>query len=585
MTLAPHSTPSSLPANLLRLLRLLSARRKLQLALLVALMLASALAEMATLGAVIPFLALLAGNGGGGFTLPLLDIRLSLATAAILFGMIAVAAAGMRMFTLRFGFGFTYGVGEDLGQGLYRNALYQPYGWHVARNSSEILAAVSKVDYVVFNVINPLLEAVVAVVVAASILAMLMFIDATTALLAGFAFGTFYGLTSWIAKKRLDRHSRIIADAEGQRIKALQEGLGGIREVLLDGMQPLYVKRFARVDMAMRRSQAKINVLSILPRYMVEAVGMVLILALALWLSDRQGGLAGAIPILGALAIGAQKLLPQMQQIYFSWSWIVGNLEQLSDVLDMLEQPTPEAEAHLSAGALPKAANGPIIAMRAVEFRYAADGPVVLRDVNLAIPRGARVGFVGKTGSGKSTLIDLVMGLLDPTGGTIEVEGVPLCAANRRAWQSRIAHVPQAIFLADSSIAENIAFGVDRHLIDMDRVRTAARTAQIADFIEGQADGYDALVGERGVRLSGGQGQRIGIARALYKDVDLLILDEATSALDDATEAAVMQAIHTLRKDLTVLMIAHRISTLDRCDTIVEVKAGRVASRSASVPS
>lgn len=586
------SVPSSLAGNLGRIIRLLSPRRKLQLAALITLMLVSALAEMATLGAVMPFLALLAGDGDGVFVLPVLDVALSLQTAAILFGLIAVGAAMMRMFTLRFGFGFTYGVGEDLGREVYRNALYQPYSWHVARNSSEILAAISKVDYVVFHIINPLLEALVATVMAVSILAMLMIIDAQTALFAGVAFGALYGVTSWFAKTRLDRHSRIIANAEGKRIKAVQEGLGGIREVLLDGMQKLYVDRFSTVDTAMRRSQAKINVLSILPRYMVEAVGMVMILGLALWLSAREGGLAGAIPILGALAIGAQKMLPQMQQIYFSWSWIVGNLEHLSDVLDILEQPMPQAEMtpplvarqRRAPARLPLVPGEPIIAIRGVDFRYVDDGPLVLDQVNLDVERGARIGFVGKTGSGKSTLIDLVMGLLEPVSGVIAVEGAPLGPGNLRAWQTRLAHVPQSIFLSDSSIAENIAFGIEPDAIDMDRVRTAASVAQIAEFIESQPDGYGTMVGERGVRLSGGQRQRIGLARAFYRDVDVLILDEATSALDDATEAAVMDAIHGLRADLTVLMIAHRLSTLSRCDAIVEVVGGRVAMRTSLEP-
>ena len=202
------------------------------------------------------------------------------------------------------------------------------------------------------------------------------------------------------------------------------------------------------------------------------------------------------------------------------------------------------------------------------------DAPEVIKRLNLQIPRGSRVGFIGKTGSGKSTAIDLIMGLLEPMSGGIEIDGQLLTSANRRAWQAQIAHVPQSIYLADVTIAENIAFGLDVHDIDQQRMREAARKAQLAEFIETLPAQYQTEVGERGVRLSGGQRQRIGLARALYKQADVLVLDEATSALDDATEKAVMEAIDSLGKGITVLMVAHRVSTLSSCDRIFELKNG-----------
>jgi ABC-type multidrug transport system fused ATPase/permease subunit len=226
--------------------------------------------------------------------------------------------------------------------------------------------------------------------------------------------------------------------------------------------------------------------------------------------------------------------------------------------------PSPDGPMHLKHG----------IVLHDLSFRYSNDGPEVIRQLSLQIPRGSRVGFIGKTGSGKSTVIDLIMGLLEPTSGGVEIDGRPLTSANRRAWQARIAHVPQSIYLADSSIAENIAFGLDARDIDQQRVREAARTAQLAEFIETLPRQYQTAVGERGVRLSGGQRQRIGLARALYKQADVLILDEATSALDDATEKAVMQAIDSIGKGITVLMVAHRVTTLRGSDRIFELKNG-----------
>jgi ATP-binding cassette subfamily B protein len=209
-----------------------------------------------------------------------------------------------------------------------------------------------------------------------------------------------------------------------------------------------------------------------------------------------------------------------------------------------------------------------------VGFRYHEEGPWVLRNFDLTVPRGARIGFVGPTGCGKSTTLDLLMGLLKPTEGRILVDGEPLEGPRLRAWQRNIAHVPQAIFLADTTLAENIAFGVPKEQIDLDRVRQAARKAQIADFIESRPEGYGARVGERGIQLSGGQRQRIGIARALYKQATVLVFDEATSALDHATEGSVMDAINNLGRDLTIVLIAHRLSTVERCDSIVQMGPG-----------
>ena len=217
--------------------------------------------------------------------------------------------------------------------------------------------------------------------------------------------------------------------------------------------------------------------------------------------------------------------------------------------------------------------------MEGVRFRYSDDGPWVLNGIDLSIPKGSRVGFVGSTGSGKSTTLDLLMGLLDPTEGRVVVDGEPIGGDRLRAWQRAIAHVPQFIFLADTNWTENIAFGVDPKAIDQDRVREAARRAQIADFIESDPKGYDATIGERGVKLSGGQRQRIGIARALYKQASVLILDEATSALDNLTEQSVMDSIDTLDRDLTILIVAHRLTTVQRCDTIVELEGSRIVGQ------
>jgi ATP-binding cassette subfamily B protein len=448
---------------------------------------------------------------------------------------------------------------------------------HVARNSSEVISGITnKVNGVVFGVLLPLLTLVSSTVLLVAIMLALIAIDPMVASVAAVGFGASYALITWMSRRRLHRNSQRIAYEQTQVVKALQEGLGGIRDVLLDGTQPVYCDIYRQADHPLRRAQGNNAFIGQSPRYVMEALGMVLIAALAYALSRQVGGIATALPVLGALALGAQRLLPALQQIYFAWANIAGSHASLADTIALLDQPLPaDLLQPVPAPLLIQNA----IRFDAVRFRYTSDGPWVLDGLNLTIPRGARVGFVGSTGSGKSTTLDLLMGLLMPTEGELLVDGQPLSGNRLRAWQRSIAHVPQSIYLADTTLAENIAFGVLPEAIDLDRMQKAARQAQIADFIESSPEGYQAYVGERGIRLSGGQRQRIGIARALYKQASVLVFDEATSALDNATEQSVMDAIEGLSSDLTILLIAHRLTTVRRCDIIVELENGQVVAQ------
>jgi ATP-binding cassette subfamily B protein len=368
-------------------------------------------------------------------------------------------------------------------------------------------------------------------------------------------------------------NSERIARESTQVIKSLQEGLGGIRDVLIDGSQAAYCRIYGNADLPLRRAQGSNSFIGLCPRYAVEALGMILIALLAYSLVQQTGGMAKAIPVLGTLALGAQRLLPVLQQAYGAWTSINGGQASLQDALELLDQPLP---GHAGQPEPESLQFNEKISLKQLGFRYNSHTPYVLKHISLTIFKGSRVGFMGATGSGKSTLLDVVMGLLQPTDGTLEIDSNKITIANYRGWQAHVAHVPQSIFLADSSIEENIAFGVPKDQIDNDRVRQAAKQAQILESIESWTDQFKTIVGERGVRLSGGQRQRIGIARALYKQADVIIFDEATSALDNETEQAVMDAIDGLSKDLTLLIIAHRLTTLKNCTQIVELGDGGI---------
>lgn len=549
------------------------------------LMLVSAFAEVLSLGAVLPFLGILTApekllsqpffsNMAQSFGIS--EAEELVLPITIVFIVAALVAAVIRIFLLWMTTRLAVASGADLSIGAYRRTLYQPYRVHVSRNSSETISGItSKIDITVYGVLLPFLSLISSSVLLVAISIALVIINPEVALLATIGFGFSYGLITWLSRRRLKQNSLRIAYEHAQVIKALQEGLGGIRDVLLDGTQQVYCDIYRQADYPLRRAHGNNIFIGGSPRFAMEALGMILIAILAYGLSRQAGGVTLALPVLGALALGAQRLLPALQQIYSAWASIVGSQASLTGVIELLDQPL---QSEIIDTTLPPLSFHKNISFRDVRFRYNNESPWVLDGINLTIPKGARVGFVGSTGSGKSTTIDLLMGLLTPNEGEVLVDDQSIVGSRIRPWQQIIAHVPQSIYLADATLAENIAFGVPLANVDMDRVQQAARQAQIADYIESRPEGYNAFIGERGIRLSGGQRQRIGIARALYKQASVLVFDEATSALDNATEQSVMNAIENLNHNLTILLIAHRLTTVRSCDIIVEMDHGSIVA-------
>ncbi|MBT8522657.1 ABC transporter ATP-binding protein [Polynucleobacter paneuropaeus] len=561
----------------------LSPRRHTQFTFLFLLMVGSSIAEVISIGAVIPFLSVFASPEhvlNNRFIEPtarylgVVDPIKLLLPLAIAFAVAAIVSGAMRLALVIFQTRLAHGIGADLSFDMYQRTLYQQYSVHIASNSSELIAGISnKANSVVHLVILPTIIIFSSGFLLSIILIALIMIQPLIALSAFIGFGLIYLLIVLLTHKRLLAYGTLVSKEQNKVIKALQEGLGGIRDILIDGTQAVYCKLYRDADLPLRRANSKIQTVGSAPRYVVEALGMVLIAGLAYFMASHLGGIASTIPILGALALGAQRMLPLFQQCYLSWSSIRGSQESLIDVLAILDRPMPNHSISDQGQLMPFNQS---ITLQNVIFQYSPNLPQVLSGINLTIPKGSVTGFIGSTGSGKSTLLDIVMGLLEPTGGHILIDGRTLSLGDARSWQRHIAHVPQSIFLSDISIAENIAFGVSAENINMAEVIKAAQKAQIHESILGFPQAYETPVGERGVRLSGGQRQRIGIARALYKKADVLVLDEATSALDNETEGAVISAIENLRNEMTILVVAHRLSTLRMCGNIVELKDGHI---------
>lgn len=570
---------NSLISDVKDLWRKISKHRQLQLVALVTLMFFTSLSEAFSIGAVFPFLAALSAPDKLMNQEQLtsiwrwLDITNShqlLLVLTIIFCVLTVLCGLLRLILLGYQARFSHAIGADMSEEIYRRTLYQPYLVHIDRNSSEVIAGIfNKTNTVTYNIIIPTLTIISSSFFTIAILALIFWTRPMIAVVAFSTMSILYLGVIYFTKQQLQKDGNLSNINQALILKSLQEGLGGIRDILINGAQEMYIKIYRSVDRPMRRAQANLQIMGASPRYILEAVGAVLIAIMAYFMASEDGGVYEAIPVLGMFALAAQRLLPMLQQSYQAWSSMKGAHAALRDVIILLDQPIFDS---LEISPLSKISFVDSIAFNSVSFRYQDHLDWALKDISFSIKKGDYLGLMGKTGSGKSTLADMLMGLLHPAGGGMLVDGLKITPENCRSWQKHVAHVPQFIYLADASIAENIAFGVSRDQINFQKVKLAAQNAQLSEVINSWPDSYNTIVGERGVRLSGGQRQRIGIARALYKEANVIILDEATSALDAHTEKLVMDSIKKISVKITLIIIAHRLSTLEGCDRIIELR-------------
>ncbi len=561
-----------------KLFLLMERKRRYQFLILLILMILTSMFEVISIGAVIPFLGVLI-EPSNIFELPAAQSFIQflgvdqptqiILPISALFAIAVLLSGAMRLLLLWASVRFSFTLGVDFSVGIFTQVINQPYIAHTKQNSSDIISAISiKITQVINGVVLSVLNMISSFIIIIAIITILLIINPSASLIAILFFSSLYLFFYLYVKQKLKVNSLNISLESNSLIKILQEALGGIRDIIIDGNQEQYRNIFQRADLIFRKSLGSNLFISSSPRYIMETFGVLLIVLLAYMLSTQgEKSFADGIPVLGALALGAQRLLPVMQIFYNSWGNIKGTHFVLKEVLVYLNINDSKTMNVINNNC----AFEKNIRLKDVSFGYDENSLPAINKINVDIKKGDCIGVIGKTGSGKSTLIDIMMGLLDPTHGTLEVDENVITSSNRRAWQSRIAHVPQNIYLSDSTLEENIAFGIPVEEIDSSLVRRAAISANIDSVVNEWPLKYKTILGERGIRLSGGQRQRIGIARALYKQADVLFLDEATSSVDSITESSIMKAIEKLGNDVTLIIIAHRITTLKNCSRILEL--------------
>ena len=463
-----------------------------------------------------------------------------------------------------------YSIGKRLVEGY----LYQPYNWFLSRHSADLGKTIlSEVSQVIGNGMNPLMEVIAKGMVSIALIVLLIVADPKLALIVGFSIGGAFGLIFYFTRSFLDRIGKERLKSNQLRFTAVSEAFGAAKEVKVGGIEQIYIKRFSDSAKSFAQTAASAAIIRQLPRFILEIIAFGGIMLVILYLMAQTGSFNNALPIISLYVFAGYRLMPALQQTYAALSQLTFAGASLNALFDEIKNIKPY-KSNQAQGAL---SLNKEITLKNIHYNYPNSSRTALKDINLTIPAKSTVGLVGSTGCGKTTTVDIILGLLQAQKGTLEVDGQIISKQNTRAWQRSIGYVPQQIYLSDDTVAANIAFGVDTKDINLEAVERASKIANLHEFVINELPkNYQTTIGERGVRLSGGQRQRIGIARALYHEPQILILDEATSALDNETEKVVMDAVNNIGNDITIILIAHRLKTVKNCDIIFKLKNGKV---------
>ena len=566
------------------IIKSLSNKRKKQILFSLIIILICGLTEFISLGAVLPFIGILVDPNSlwensfvkenainFGYSSP----EQLILPITLIFVFSAIFSTLLRLFNLWINTRLNAIIGSDLSREVYRKIICQPYEIHIERNSSNVINATMSNTSRAVNVITSFLQLISSAVISFSIIICIILVDLKVALSLVLLFGFLYLTLASAIKTKLNSNSKNISRFNKLFIKSIQEGIGAIRDVILNGNQNFYIKECYKENRSLRIIQCENKFLTNFSKYLFEGIGIITIALIGIILVYQNKNSTQILSLLGAIGLGTQKLLPALQEIFRSWGLIKSNSEDLKIVSNILKEPEINSLGYTQKLNLKNS-----IKLNSIKFRYNGNKNYVIKGINLEIKKGERIGLIGMTGGGKSTLIDILSGLLKPTYGELIIDGKNLYdnkfPARVNSWRASISHVPQSIYLSDCSIAENIALGIPKNLINFEKVKKCAEKAHIAEFIRNTPYGYNTFIGERGVKISGGQRQRIGIARALYRESEILIFDEATSALDDETERSIISSISNLSRKLTIIMIAHRLTTLHNCDKIIKIKQGLI---------
>jgi len=465
----------------------------------------------------------------------------------------------------------------SIGKRIIKSYLHQPFSWFLSRHSADLGKTIlSEVSTIISYGLSPLMEVIAKGMVVIALITLLVIANPKLAFIVGLSLGGAYLIIFYIVRKYLNRAGEERVLNNQLRFIAISEMFGAIKEVKVGGLEETYIKSFSNAAQIFARTQASSLIISQLPRFILEAIAFGGILLVILYLMSQTGSFDNALPVVTLYVFAGYRLMPALQQIYSSVtniSFVGPSLNKLHNDLKSLK-PLNENQ---NQGVLKFSKT---IILKNIHYSFPNTSKVALKNINVTIPAKSMVGFVGATGSGKTTTVDIILGLLVPQKGTLEVDGKVITNQNVRDWQRSIGYVPQHIYLSDDTVAANIAFGVEPKDINLTAVLKSSKIANLHNFvIDELPQQYQTTIGERGVRLSGGQRQRIGIARALYHNPQVLILDEATSALDNLTEKAVMDSVNNLSRDITIILIAHRLSTVKKCDNIFLLEKGELKNK------
>ncbi|MCY9804042.1 ABC transporter ATP-binding protein [Vibrio scophthalmi] len=558
----------------------LEQKRKSSFFILLCLMCISTVGELLSLAMLIPFMGVVLDPTSfkeneyieSAFRYANLDVEDNfLFYITMLFIFVASIAAVFRYILLVYNAKFTFSTSSEIATKMYRKVLSQPFESHMSLNSSHVIDGITqKVNATIYSGIQPFLSLLTSSIISISMFLFLLFVNVKVVLCSLAIFVVVYMSIAISLKNRIAILSRVFPEKSTLALKVVQEGLGNIRDIIIDKAECVYIRKYSELDAEYKNAQRDSMIYGGVPKLLIESLLMISIAYMLYYLSDNNVSLIELLPVFSVFIISAQKLLPLIQSIYASYTSMMSSKYAVLDVLNILEidsrvKPCTKSDVLFTEK----------ITLKNISFSYENSNSRAISDFCLTIRKGERLGVIGKTGCGKSTLIDILMGLLSQQEGEFYIDENELTSEKMSSWQTNIAHVPQSIYLSDSTIYENVGFGIDYDKINKEKVDSIINTVGLGELINDLPHGLDTIVGERGAKLSGGQRQRIGIARALYKNAEVLFLDEATSALDHKVEKSIIDVINSL-EGITIIMIAHRIPTLSICNRIIELDKGKL---------